>query len=176
MSRKQAVGFVDKDKFLTELAAAFESTKELGSIWITHKRLTYDGTPDTPMAPPAGETDTKEYPCIIKVTDGKKFKMSTHITSSEIEKFHGVYGALLKQSMSTLKKRDKKKEKSRLEKALLRRKKLVEKIEIIGPRNGAGRRKRQRRVKAVVKQAEALKKTKERDEARAKRVAGSSNV
>jgi signal recognition particle subunit SRP14 len=65
--------------------------------------------------------------------------------------------------MTALKKRDKKKEKQRHEEALLRRKKLEKDIPIIGPKRGAGRRKRQRRIIAAIKQAEARERLAERD-------------
>lgn len=94
---------------------------------------------------------------------------SSKINASELPKFHAAYGSLLKASMTTLKKRDKKKEKARLEKALERRKKLATDIQVVGPKRGAGRRKRQRIVKQVIKQAGEREKQIERDEARAKK-------
>jgi len=165
----EAKGLVDKATFLSKLASLFEATKEKHAIWITHKRLTYEGE-DTPMASPPDEADEKEYPCIIKATDGKDLKLSTIINPDELEAFHASYGALLKSSMTTLKKRDKKKEKARHEQAVLRRRRLEEEIKVIGPKRGAGRRKRQRRAHAIIKQEEAKQKMAERDEARAKRL------
>jgi signal recognition particle subunit SRP14 len=161
--------------------------------------VAYQGE-DAVMSSPPDEVDEKEYPCIIKVTDGKDFKLSTIVRASrvcsvtvyyssnplrcpchlqinpgELEAFHTSYGTLLKSSMTTLKKRDKKKEKARHERALLRRRKLEEVITVEGPKRGAGRRKRQRRVQAIIKQGEARQKMAERDEARAKR-SGQSNI
>jgi len=169
----KSTGLADKDTFLSRLGSLFEATKGTHAIWITHKRLTYEGE-DSAMTSPPEEADEKEYPCIIKVTDGKDFKLSTIINPDELEAFHASYGAILKSSMTTLKKRDKKKEKARHEQALLRRRKLEEEIKIEGPKRGAGRRKRQRRVHAIIKQEEAKRKMAERDEARAKRL-GQSN-
>ncbi|KAF9515945.1 hypothetical protein BS47DRAFT_730724 [Hydnum rufescens UP504] len=74
----EAVGLVDKDTFLSKLASLFEATKEKHAVWITHKRFTYQGE-DAVMSSPPDEVDEKEYPCIIKVTDGKDFKLSTII-------------------------------------------------------------------------------------------------
>ena len=54
--------------------------------------------------------------------------------------------------MSTLRKRDKKREKVRTEKMAARKQRLVEPVLIEGPKRGKGRRKRQRRVKAALKQ------------------------
>lgn len=85
------------------------------------------------------------------------------ISSSEIDAFHAAYGALLRSSMNNLKKRDKKKEKQRHEEAIARRKRLEEDIPIIGPKNGAGRRKRQRRAIAAIKQTEARARLAERE-------------
>ena len=42
--------------------------------------VTYEGE-DTPMASPPDEADEKEYPCIIKVTDGKDLKLSTIVSA-----------------------------------------------------------------------------------------------
>lgn len=78
--------------------------------------------------------------------------------------------------MTTLKKRDKKKEKARFEQAQLRRKKLAKDVEIIGPKRGAGRRKRQRRVAAAIKQTEAREKQGERDELRVKKQTQSTSL
>jgi hypothetical protein len=92
----------------------------------------------------------------------------THqISATDLPKFYSAYGSLLKSSLSlTLRKRDKKKEKTRQEQALKRKKKMTELVVVDGPKRGAGRKKRQRQVKAVVKQAEAKKKFMERGEKR----------
>jgi hypothetical protein len=87
------------------------------------------------------------------------------ISASDLPKFYSAYGTLLKSSLSiTLRKRDKKKEKTRQEQALKRKKKMTELVVVDGPKRGAGRRKRQRQVKAAVKQVEAKKKFMEREE------------
>lgn len=78
--------------------------------------------------------------------------------------------------MTTLKKRDKKKEKARLEKAQLRRKTLAKGVEVVGPKRGAGRRKRQRRVAAAIKQIEAREKQATRDELRAKKLTHPASI
>ncbi|KAF8648782.1 hypothetical protein AX16_006164 [Volvariella volvacea WC 439] len=156
---------VDNDTFLSQLAALFESSKEKGTIWLTHKRLTYgsevgkDGD---------ASKDSQEYPCLLRVSDGGKVKFSTRIEASQLPKFHSAYGTLLKTSMITLRKRDKKREKQHQEQAQLRRKKASEAIVAEGPKRGNGRRKRQRKVKAALKQEESKKKFLEREEGRAK--------
>ncbi|KAF8324065.1 signal recognition particle, SRP9/SRP14 subunit [Clavulina sp. PMI_390] len=163
-----APGLVDKDEFITRLTELFASKKTGGSIWIRHRRLTHDGA-DRTMAAAADDDDDREYPCILKVTDGKEFKMSTHISSAELPAFHAAYGSLLRASMTTMKKRDKKKERAKLEKAELRRQKLAKDVVISAPKRGSGRRKFQRQMKAAVKQIEAREKQVARDEARAKK-------
>ncbi|KAE9406155.1 signal recognition particle, SRP9/SRP14 subunit [Gymnopus androsaceus JB14] len=150
---------VDHDSFLKQLVALFESTKNQGSIWITHKRLSYDKD-DQAMKVEDGAEDPREYPCLLRVSDGGKVKFST--------KFYQAYGTLLKSSMTTLRKRDKKREKQRAEQAAARKQKLTEPVVIDGPKRGHGRRKRQRQVKAALKQQEALSKIKAREEASVK--------
>jgi len=70
--------------------------------------------------------------------------------------------------MSTLRKRDKKREKVKAEQLALKKKKLSETVVIEGPKRGSGRRKRQRRVKAAVKQEEARRLAIKRENERAK--------
>ncbi|KAJ7083380.1 signal recognition particle, SRP9/SRP14 subunit [Mycena belliarum] len=152
---------LDHDSFLRRLTALFDSSKDQGSIWLTHKRLVYDGA-DVAMA---DLDDTREYPCLIRVTDGGPTKFSTRVTSSELEKFHAAYGALLKASMATLRKRDKKREKQRAEQAARRKKRMTEPVVVEGPKRGKGRRKRQRLLKAVAKQETSQQNAKEREEA-----------
>ncbi|KII93013.1 hypothetical protein PLICRDRAFT_170812 [Plicaturopsis crispa FD-325 SS-3] len=152
---------VDQDTFLTRLAALFESTKQQGSIWLTHKRLTYDGG-DAIMA--GEEDEAREYPCLLRATDGDT-KFSTQVSSSELHRFHAAYGTLLKASMATLRKRDKKREKQRSEQAARRKKRMVEPVVIEGAKRGNGRRKRQRRIRAAVRQEESRQRFVEREEA-----------
>ncbi|KAJ7641322.1 signal recognition particle, SRP9/SRP14 subunit [Roridomyces roridus] len=136
------------------------SLSEHGSIWLTHKRLIHDGE-DVAMA-----DDAREYPCLVRATNGT-IKFSTHVRSNELEKFHAVYGALLKSSMTTLRKRDKKREKQRAEEAALRKKKVLDAVVVDGPKRGNGRKKRQRQLKAQAKQQDSQRKAKEREAASA---------
>ncbi|KAH7886359.1 signal recognition particle, SRP9/SRP14 subunit [Phlebopus sp. FC_14] len=164
---------VDNDTFLKQLTALFESTKDKGTIWLTHKRLTHDGQDaimhedEDNKGSKAQDTSNKEYPCIIRVTDGKKAKFSTHVTSADLIKFHFAYGSLLKSSFSTLRKRDKKREKQRAEQIARRKQRLAEPVIINGPKRGNGRRKRQRQVKAALKQEEAKQRAAKKEEERA---------
>ncbi|KAI0368920.1 signal recognition particle, SRP9/SRP14 subunit [Pilatotrama ljubarskyi] len=157
---------VDNDTFLKQLLALFESKAKSGSIWLTHKRLTHEGG-DAHMK--SEEDEAKEFPCLVRVTDGKQVKVSTVVRPSDLEKFHAAYGALLKSSMSTtLRKRDKKREKQRAEEAARKKRRLQEEIAIAGPKRGNGRRKRQRKIKQALKLEESKKKAQERDEAKAR--------
>jgi signal recognition particle subunit SRP14 len=90
------------------------------------------------------------------------------ITSGELDKFLNAYGALLKSSMSTLRKRDKKREKLRAEKVTARKQRLAEPILIEGPKRGKGRRKRERRIKAAIKQEAARQRIQEKQEGKEK--------
>lgn len=92
----------------------------------------------------------------------------TQISSGQLDKFLNAYGALLKSSMSTLRKRDKKREKVRAEKLAARRQRLTEPVLIEGPKRGNGRKKRQRRVKAALKQDTARQRMQEEQEAKGK--------
>ncbi|CAA7265019.1 unnamed protein product [Cyclocybe aegerita] len=160
---------VDHHTFLKQLTALFESKKDHGSIWLTHKRLTHDGE-DSAMKHEEGDTsaDTREYECLIRVTDGKTTRFSTKVTASELPKFYSQYGTLLKSSLTSLRKRDKKREKLRQEEATKRKKKMTEPVELTGSKRGKGRRARQRQIKAMLKQQESQKRFQEREEARKK--------
>ncbi|KAJ7842263.1 signal recognition particle, SRP9/SRP14 subunit [Mycena olivaceomarginata] len=155
---------LDHDTFLQRLAALFESSKEHGSIWLTHKRLIYEGA-DITMGSVGGADGENDYPCLVRVTDGDAVKFSTTVNSNELEKFHHAYGTLLKASMTTLRKRDKKREKQRAEQVARRKKKMTEPVVVDGPKRGNGRKKRQRQLKAAGKQEESQRKAKQREEA-----------
>ncbi|KAJ3771190.1 signal recognition particle, SRP9/SRP14 subunit [Lentinula raphanica] len=157
----QPMQLVDHDTFFKRLTALFDSSKNQGSIWITHKR-------HVAMKVEVGAEDSRSYPCLMRVSDGDKVKFSTTVNSTELPHFHQVYGALLKSSMTTLRKRDKKREKQRAEDAAARKKKLSEPVIVAGPKRGNGRRKRQRRIKAALKQQETLAKIKSKEDAKAR--------
>jgi len=162
-----AMQLVDHDTFLKQLTALFESTKEQGTIWLTHKRLTQDGD-DAAMIFEDGSSDTREYPCLVRVTDGKSTKLSTRVDPGQLPKFQAIYGSLLKASMTSLRKRDKKRDKQRLEQAAKRKKKMTEPVVLDGKKRGSGRRQRQRKFNALLKQQESQKKFREREEDRKK--------
>lgn len=70
--------------------------------------------------------------------------------------------------MNSLRKRDKKREKQRQEEAAKRKKRMTDLIAIEGPKRGSGRRKRQRRIKAVKKQESSKAGMEKREEAKIK--------
>ncbi|KAF9819249.1 hypothetical protein IEO21_02288 [Rhodonia placenta] len=161
---------VDNDTFLERLTALFNSSQDSGSIWLTHKRLTHDGD-DAHMS--SADDEGNEYPCLVRVTDGGETKYSTKVEPEQLAKFHTAYGALLKSSMTTLRKRDKKREKQKAEDLARRKRRLAEEVVVDGPKRGNGRRKRQRQTKAALKQLEARKRVQEREETRSRTKEGS---
>ena len=90
------------------------------------------------------------------------FNFIVQVGSSQLLKFQAHYGYLLKASMTTLRKRDKKQEKLRSEEAAKRKKKMTEPILLDGPKRGKGRRTHQCKVRALLKQEESQKKYRER--------------
>jgi len=92
--------------------------------------------------------------------------VTLQVVPEQLESFHNAYGALLKTSMTTLRKRDKKREKQRAEQLALRKRRLADPIVIEGPKRGNGRKKRQRKIKAALKQEESQKKFQEKEDAK----------
>ena len=90
------------------------------------------------------------------------------VMPTELDRFFNVYGNLLKSSMNTLRKRDKKREKLRADKATARKQRLAKDVVVEGSKRGNGRRKRQRKVKAAEKREEARKRMQEREDAKNK--------
>ena len=89
------------------------------------------------------------------------------VEPSDLETFHSEYGTLLKASMSTLRKRDKKREKLKAEALTQKKKRLMEEVTVSGPKRGAGRKKRKRLITAAVRLAEFKKRAAEKDTAKA---------
>ena len=69
--------------------------------------------------------------------------------------------------MSTLRKRDKKREKLRAEGLAKKKKRLTEEVVVSGPKRGAGRKKRKRLIAAAVKLAEFKKRAAGKDVSKA---------
>ena len=147
-------------------------------------QVTYGSEEDDAGQQKQDVEEKTEYPCLLRASDGGKVKFSTRVrtpaqlsllsplyskhqvNSSDLEKFHTVYGALLKSAFTaSLRKRDKKRERLRAEEALKKRKKMVEDVVVEGPKRGKGRRARQRKVKALLKQEQGRNRWRERESA-----------
>uniref|UniRef100_A0A8C5P393 Signal recognition particle 14 kDa protein n=1 Tax=Jaculus jaculus TaxID=51337 RepID=A0A8C5P393_JACJA len=93
-------------QFLTELTRLFQKCRTTGSVFITLKK--YDGrTKPTPRKGTVEGFEPAENKCLLRATDGKK-KISTVVSSKEVNKFQMAYSNLLRANMDGLKKRDKK--------------------------------------------------------------------
>jgi signal recognition particle subunit SRP14 len=113
--------------------------------------------------------DEREYPCLLRVTNGKQAQFSTRINPADLPKFNAIYGSLLKAQMTPhLRKRDKNKQKQKAEEAAARKAKMTEPIVIEGAKRGAGRRKWQRRMKLVRQQKESQEKFRKREDEKAR--------
>ncbi|XP_043929770.1 signal recognition particle 14 kDa protein isoform X2 [Protopterus annectens] len=96
---------LENEQFLTELTRLFQKCRTTGSVYITLKK--YDGR--TRPLPRKGHMDHFEPAdkCLIRATDGKK-KLSTVVSSKEVNKFQMAYSNLLRAHVDGLKKKDKK--------------------------------------------------------------------
>ncbi|KAM3671130.1 signal recognition particle 14 kDa protein [Ammospiza nelsoni] len=97
---------LESEQFLTELTRLFQKCRTSGSVFITLKK--YDGR--TKPVPRKGHVETSEpadNKCLLRATDGKK-KISTVVSSKEVNKFQMAYSNLLRANMDGLKKKDKK--------------------------------------------------------------------
>lgn len=134
---------------------------------------------DEPMPAASTSSDTgahKEYPCIIKATNGKsgdsiskKIKISTLVQPSDTDSFALAYGSILKthfaQTMRKKSKKRKDKEKEKLNSASTatvadskkkRRQTKGGLPKVSGSRRGAGHSKRQRSLKARARAAKKI--------------------
>ncbi|KAI5278674.1 Signal Recognition Particle 14 Kda Protein [Manis pentadactyla] len=93
-------------EFLTELTRLFQKCRLSGSVFITLKK--YDGrTKPIPRKGSVEGFEPSDNKCLLRATDGKK-KISTVVSSKEVNKFQMAYSNLLRANMDGLKKRDKK--------------------------------------------------------------------
>lgn len=110
---------LENDNFLSELTRMFARGRDKGSIVLTMKK--YDGR-DKPKprksksARPGGAAasssseSVSEYKCLLRAQLSAK-KISTVVSSKDVNKFVLAYNSLLKGNMDGLKKREKSKEK-----------------------------------------------------------------
>lgn len=81
------------DEFLAQLSTLFEAKQGKGTVFVTQKRHT----------PRRGSA--AGLPCsLVRATDGSKRKLSTLVTLADAPTFHPAYVAVLKGSMTSLKK------------------------------------------------------------------------
>ncbi|CAF1983182.1 unnamed protein product [Rotaria magnacalcarata] len=112
---------LESDNFLLELTKLFQQqrVKNSGSLSLVMKR--YDGqtkpkpkltkkqrleNKQTPTNAPTTAHDSVEYKCLVRATFGSK-KLSTIVSSKDINRFQLAYSNLLKANMDTLKKKAK---------------------------------------------------------------------
>nr|1914_A Chain A, Signal Recognition Particle 9/14 Fusion Protein [Mus musculus] len=97
---------LESEQFLTELTRLFQKCRSSGSVFITLKK--YDGrTKPIPRKSSVEGLEPAENKCLLRATDGKR-KISTVVSSKEVNKFQMAYSNLLRANMDGLKKRDKK--------------------------------------------------------------------
>ncbi|KAK9409686.1 signal recognition particle 14 kDa protein [Crotalus adamanteus] len=102
----RAMVLLESEQFLTELTRLFQKCRTTGSVYITLKK--YDGR--TRPIPRKGHLESFEpvdNKCLLRATDGKK-KISTVVSSREVNKFQMAYSNLIRANMDGLKKKDKK--------------------------------------------------------------------
>lgn len=142
-----------------------------------------------PAASTSNITDAhKEYPCIIKATNGKhagnkakKVKISTLVQSADTDSFALTYGTMLKAHFAkSMRKKSKKRKEKEKTKAQMSQPSLLSEgkrrrrqtrgglPKVIGARRGNGHAKRRRTLKSRVKAARRIlekQKVKMKDEA-----------
>jgi len=112
---------LENDGFLSELTRMFARGREKGSIVLTMKK--YDGRdkpkprkakPTRPggAVPSSSSESVNEYKCLLRAQLSSK-KISTVVSSKDVNKFVLAYNSLLKGNMDGLKKREKSKEKKK---------------------------------------------------------------
>lgn len=115
---------LENDNFLSELTKLFQQqrTKNVGSLTLVMKR--YDGrtkpkskptkkqrleqkqNPSSSQSSTTTAHDSVEYKCLVRANYGSK-KLSTIVSSKDINRFQLAYSNLLKANMDTLKKKAK---------------------------------------------------------------------
>ncbi|KTW27779.1 hypothetical protein T552_02219 [Pneumocystis carinii B80] len=109
---------LSNDEYLDSLEQLLSSKKEKGTVFLTQKRYSYKNKED--LSPDQGEscdTPCLPYKLLFRATDGKKIKISTLVDTSCLIPFFSRYMETCKSGMGCLKKRDRKKQKARKNKA-----------------------------------------------------------
>nr|XP_012804652.1 signal recognition particle 14 kDa protein-like [Jaculus jaculus] len=101
---------LENEQFLTELTRLFQKCQMMGSMFIILKG--YNGhTKPTPRKGSVEGFEPAENNCLLRATDGGK--ISTVVSSREMNKFQVAYSNFLRANMDGLKKRDKKNKKKK---------------------------------------------------------------
>ena len=95
---------LDQDAFLTQLTKILEKSRSAGTIYVTFKR----NVPGVKTAATATPEQLANTGCLVRAV-GAKQKISCMITAKEHRGFMQSYGNILKVSLDSLKKREKKK-------------------------------------------------------------------
>ncbi|TKC36221.1 signal recognition particle 14 kDa protein-like [Monodon monoceros] len=100
---------LEREQFLTELTRLFQKRRLSGSVCITLKK--YDGrTKPIPRKGSVEGFEPSENKCLLRATDGKK--ISTVVSSKEVNTFQMACSNLLRANMDGLKKSQSKKSKA----------------------------------------------------------------
>mmetsp|Transcript_9949 Transcript_9949/g.21249 ORF Transcript_9949/g.21249 Transcript_9949/m.21249 type:complete len:105 (-) Transcript_9949:421-735(-) len=92
---------LDADAFLTQLTRILESTRTKGTMYVTMKRYAgIDGKKGRAV-------DPADCRCLVRATGGKH-KISTMIAAKDHRRFMKSYGNILKVSLDSLKKKERK--------------------------------------------------------------------
>ncbi|XP_036164605.1 signal recognition particle 14 kDa protein-like [Myotis myotis] len=106
LHRGAGVVLLESEQFLAEPTRLFQECRLSGSVFVTLKK--YDGqTKPIPRKVSVEGFEPSENKCLLRATDGEK-KISTVVSSKEVNKFQMAYSDLLRANMDGLKKRDKK--------------------------------------------------------------------
>ncbi|KAF8993072.1 hypothetical protein BDQ17DRAFT_1431937 [Cyathus striatus] len=119
----------------------------------------HDGEDATMHAEASASDDGTAYPASYVSQSGTR----SNIYDRALEAFHTTYDTLLlKASFTTLRKRDRKRERQRLGQAA-KRKKILEDVVAVGPKGDSGRRIGRRKEKLLREVEEKRRRWKERE-------------
>ncbi|GAA6000319.1 hypothetical protein JCM10207_007959 [Rhodosporidiobolus poonsookiae] len=185
---------LSNDDFLTRLATLFGDRKAKGSVFLTQKRLTYEPTASTSDAPVPAEGDVemadapaaddeREWPLLVRATDGQgkkdiKVKLSTVVQPADFDTFTAAYSSLLRVTFASGLRPKRKRAAGEGAKKLKRKGAsasaaggagaeagagFVARLpKVVGPRRGNGREKRKRLERRREKAVERFRAVKQR--------------
>jgi signal recognition particle subunit SRP14 len=100
---------LDSDKFLNELNRLYDHAKER-SVFVTFK------TSNLRAKRKDRRSGEGELHCLVRATDGGKRKISTLVPKQRLEEFKSSFNVILRAKMTSLKKRDRKKQDTKTKK------------------------------------------------------------